>query len=249
MLFISPPFGNYLSLPQTVSIAGSFTNEPRDGLLLQILKTLRYSFKDRGWINKIGLRNKGIDWAIEHVPKNKIISVAILDEKEIPLLLKKIPNDRNIELNISCPNAEKEMVRKNLTYFINPTRKWCIIKISPHTSKDEIDNFYRMGFRQFHCCNTLPVTHGGLSGPVLIPYTVEKVKYLSEKYPDCDIIAGGGIQAMNTMQEYLKTGAHHTSISTLLFHPLRFSKFYYQFLLQNPSPKNAADIKPSNIPK
>ena len=35
------------------------------------------------------------------------------------------------------------------------------------------------------------------------------------------------------------------SISTLLFHPLRFSKFYYQFLLQNPSPKNAADIKPS----
>ena len=30
MLFISPPFGNYVSLPHTTSIAVSFTNEPRE---------------------------------------------------------------------------------------------------------------------------------------------------------------------------------------------------------------------------
>jgi hypothetical protein len=29
---------------------------------MQILKTLRYSFVHSGWVNKIGLRNKGIDW-------------------------------------------------------------------------------------------------------------------------------------------------------------------------------------------
>ena len=58
MLFISPPFGNYINLPFTTSIHGSFTNETREGLLKQILKTLRYSFENKVWINKIGLRKR-----------------------------------------------------------------------------------------------------------------------------------------------------------------------------------------------
>ena len=37
MLFISPPFGNYLNIPQTMSIKGSFTIEERPGLLLLII--------------------------------------------------------------------------------------------------------------------------------------------------------------------------------------------------------------------
>ena len=65
MIFISPPFGNYLQFPNTIPIKGSFTLEPRSGLFIQILKTLRYSFEQRSWINKIGLRNKGLDKAIE----------------------------------------------------------------------------------------------------------------------------------------------------------------------------------------
>ena len=60
MLFISPPFGNYICLPHTKSIKGSYTLKPRDGLILQILKTLRFLFDKNGWINKIGLRNKGL---------------------------------------------------------------------------------------------------------------------------------------------------------------------------------------------
>ena len=42
MLFISPPFGNYIHLPNTMSIKGSYTLEPRSGLILQIMKTLRF---------------------------------------------------------------------------------------------------------------------------------------------------------------------------------------------------------------
>ena len=38
-LFISPPFGNYLNLPNTTPIRGSFTLYPRNGLFMQILKT------------------------------------------------------------------------------------------------------------------------------------------------------------------------------------------------------------------
>ena len=66
MFFISPPFGNYINLPHTTSIKGSYALEPRSGLLPQILKTLRYSFQHNGWINKIGLRNPGIDYAIKN---------------------------------------------------------------------------------------------------------------------------------------------------------------------------------------
>ena len=43
MFFINPPFGNYLNLPNTISIKGSYTLEPRSGLFTQIFKTLRYS--------------------------------------------------------------------------------------------------------------------------------------------------------------------------------------------------------------
>ena len=80
MLFINPPFGNYLNLPNTTSITGSFTLQPREGLIMQIIKTLRYSFEYNGWVNKIGLKNKGIDWALTNIDKNNIISVAILHE-------------------------------------------------------------------------------------------------------------------------------------------------------------------------
>ena len=78
-LFISPPFGNYINLPKTKSIKGSFTLTKRSGLLLQIMTTLRYSFKYKGWTNKIGLRNSGIDWAIhKYKNTNHIISICIL---------------------------------------------------------------------------------------------------------------------------------------------------------------------------
>ena len=108
MIFINPPFGNYFTFKDTISIKGSYTLEPRTGLIMQIIKTLRYSFEYSGWINKIGLRNPGIDYAIKNYTKNTIISVAILNKEDIPKLIKKIPEDVNIELNISCPNAEKK---------------------------------------------------------------------------------------------------------------------------------------------
>ena len=113
MFFISPPFGNYIQLPQTISIKGSFTLHPRDGLLRQIISTLRYIPKYKGWVNKIGLRNKGIDWAINDyhrtnsTTKSTIYSIAIMDPSEIPKLSQKLPEHMNIELNVSCPNVKK----------------------------------------------------------------------------------------------------------------------------------------------
>jgi len=235
-LFISPPFGNYVHFLGTLSIKGSYTYEPRPGLFGQIVKTLRYSFKDKGWINKIGLRNKGIDYAIDNYNSKKdIISIAILKEDEIDNFLEKIPGDMNLELNISCPNLDKNPISENIHKFLNEKRSWCIVKLSPLTEMSLVDKFYNDGFRQFHCSNTLPVEKGGLSGPSLIPYTCKIIRQIKEKYPDTEIIGGGGIRNYKTLELYRSNGAVHFSISTLLFSPLKFGLFFWDFIRNNKS--------------
>ena len=99
MLFISPPFGNYIHMPNTMSIKGSYTLNERKGLFSQILKTLRFKLYDGEyrWINKIGLRNPGIDYGIKHYNANTdIVSIAIMEKKEINMFLNKIPEDMNL---------------------------------------------------------------------------------------------------------------------------------------------------------
>ena len=230
MFFISPPFGNYIHLPETESIHGSFTLNPRPGLLMQIIRTLRYSFENEGWVNKIGLRNKGIDWAIKNVDKSNIISIAILNENEIESFLQKIPNNRNIELNVSCPNAEKKMINTGLSKFIHPNREWCILKISPTTTNEELNEYYKQGFRQFHCCNTLPIPQGGLSGKSIKPYTNEKIEYIKNNLPNSTIIAGGGVTDIYDIFNYKSKGANHFSASTVFFNPYLSCKLYIQYL-------------------
>ena len=231
MLFISPPFGNYLNLPDTISIRGSYTLNPRPGLILQILKTLRYSTEYNGWINKIGLRNKGIDYAIENYKKPDIVSIAILEEHEIDIIESKIPKDMNLELNVSCPNVEKNLINQNLKKFISPDRDWCIVKLSPDTKIETIDKYYKDGFRQFHCCNTykLETGQGGLSGPHLIPYVSNLITTIKTKYPDTTVIGGGGVRNIKVATNYLERGADHISVSTLCFNPLLFGMFYYSW--------------------
>ena len=124
MIFISPPFGNYINLNNSMSIKGSYTLKERHGLFFQIIKTLRYSAINKGWINKIGLRNRGLKYGLSRYnSKTDIISIAILRQNEINNILKILPEDTNIELNISCPNLNKKLVCDGLEKFINPKRK------------------------------------------------------------------------------------------------------------------------------
>lgn len=233
MIFISPPFGNYIHIPYMTRIYGSFTLEPRYGLWMQVFKTLRYIPRYKGWVNKIGLRNKGIDWALQNVPNEHIISIAIMKEEEIPSLIEKIPNERNIEINISCPNVEKSGNLDNLSGFLNDNRKWCILKVSPHISFHQLDLYYRIGFRQFHCSNTVPVPEGGLSGIAVHSFSSKNIQYLKEKYHDVEIIAGGGIQTTKDIQLYKGYGAKHFSISTGFFHPINISPLITKYIYDN----------------
>ena len=233
MLFISPPFGNYINLPKTKSIKGSFTLEPRYGLLLQIIKTLRYDFTNKGWINKIGLRNKGIEWAIKtyKYDKKSIVSIAIMDYKEIDILNKKIHKNMDLELNISCPNVKNNLIHDDLYKFLNNERQWCSIKLSPITDISLVDKYYKQGFRHFHCCNTLPTLNGGLSGITVQKYSLKLISEIKNKYPDTIIIGGGGIRNIEDIKKYEHYGVNNFSISSLMFNPILFSIFYYKYYL------------------
>ena len=228
MLFISPPFGNYIHFNKTTPIRGSFTLKERQGKWGQILKTLRY-IPGMGWVNRIGLRNPGIDYAIKTYKKGQIISIAIMDQKEIKPIVDKIPDNMDIELNVSCPNTDKHMINTGLKVFLNKKRNWCIIKLPPIDFNDDFDRYYKEGFRQFHLSNTLPTKYGGLSGPMLKPYTTKNILYIRKYYPGCIIIAGGGIRSMKDVKEYREVGADHFSVSSLCFNPIAFLKFYNEF--------------------
>ena len=238
-LFISPPFGNYIEFkhPNIYSIKGSYTLENRGGyvkLLWRIVKTLRYSFKYGGWQNKIGLCNKGIDYAlgkyndVDKFNESNVLSIAILDPNEIHTFNKKIPKKMNLEINVSCKNTKHELVCIGIEEFLNPERKWCSIKLAPDTNIQMVDSYYQKGFRQFHCCNTLKKNelNGSLSGPILIPHTSKLVRSIREKYDDVEIVAGGGIRNIDTLCEYQRLGATHFSVSTLLFNPILFYMFH-----------------------
>ena len=234
MLFISPPFGNYIEIKNCISIKGSFTLNERNGLFSQIIKTLRYSFKHKGWVNKIGLRNKGLDYAIKKYKNtNHIVSIAILNKGEIPFILKKIPNNMNIELNISCPNINKSLVNSGLKDFINKEREWCIVKLSPISELSLIDNLYQEGFRQFHCSNTIPIKEGGLSGYKIKEYNIRLIRHIKDNYKDCVVIGGGGIRKWSDIIFYKNLGCDNYSISSLFFNPIEFSIFYYNFISNN----------------
>ena len=127
------------------------------------------------------------------------------------------------------PIQIKSQYQRCIEKFLNPKRDWCIVKLSPLVKTEEIDRYYNKGFRQFHCSNTLPIENrGGLSGASLIPYTLNSIKKIKQKYPDTVIIAGGGVRDITTAELYKKNGADHISVSTLCLNPVLFGYFYFK---------------------
>ena len=198
-------------------------------MIKQIYKTLQYSIYYKGWINKIGLRNPGIDYAIKNYKEKSILSIAILERNDIGKFKKNLPNNYNIEINLSCPNAEI-LYTNEIKKFINEERKWCIVKLSPLDNYQKIDQLYEMGFCQFNCCNTYPTKLGGLSGPFLFPFVKDKIQYIKNKYDDVEVVAGGGIQNIKTLNKYKELGADHFSISSVCFNPINFIILYYNYI-------------------
>ena len=133
----------------------------------------------------------------------------------------------DLELNISCPNVENNLI--DLYKFLNKERTWCSIKLSPITDIMLVDKYYKQGFRQFHCCNTLSTIRGGLSDVAIQQHSLKLIKTIKNKYPDVIIVGGGGIRNMEDIKIYKNHGADIISTCSIMFNPLLFGIFYYKY--------------------
>jgi dihydroorotate dehydrogenase len=226
MYFISAPFGNYLHRKDTISVTGSWTLNRRSGLAKQIVKTLRYIKTDAGWSwrNKIGLRNAGIYEGLERTQPNDVMSLAAIDEKDWQHLYMIVPYDKSVEINISCPNLDKDIGASDLKGFdlwTTSKRPWCICKIPPTSSNKLVDKIVDAGYKQIHASNTLYTESGGLSGRTLTPYTLKLIDYIKNTHSHVEIVAGGGVYTKEDAQRYIDAGADHISLGTVCFTPWR----------------------------
>ncbi|RZD43309.1 MAG: hypothetical protein CXT73_00940 [Methanobacteriota archaeon] len=220
--FIAAPFGNYIKHKNAISVKGTYTMLHRRGLIKQLFKTLRYDFSKKGWKNELGLRNPGIKHGLNKYKNNgkEIISIAAMLPIDWEDFARVIPDYINLEFNLSCPNT----VTKFYNAFWDNKRQWCIAKISPLSTEDEIKRLLDIGFGQIHCSNTLPITGGGLSGRELISYTIKHIDYIKTHFPSVKIIAGGGINHIDIVHYYKSKGADYFSLGTVCFTPWKLLK-------------------------
>ena len=239
--FIAAPFGNYIKHPNAISVTGTWTLHARGNRFNSIIKTLRYNIKEKGWVNRLGLPNPGLQVGLRKTNENEILSIAEISKDDFSTMIKMIPNTMNVEVNLSCPNIPNSTVPK-LTDNYSPYpfttlsmadhspklvgRKWCIAKVSPFITGEELHYVIeKLNFRQIHLANTIPTKKGGLSGPALKQYVLQLIHYVRGMWGDhITIIAGGGIRTKRDISEYMDAGANHISLGTVCFNPLRLRK-------------------------
>ena len=233
--FIAAPFGNWVKSVGTVPVTGTYTLHPRGNVLWRIAKTLRYSWKLNGWTNALGLPNPGFKDGMHRHIRGEVLSIAEIEKGDFIKMESEIPADFDLELNLSCPNLERARLPWNslegFLYGGGRNRKWCIAKISPLTTPEELEFLIdKIGFSQIHACNTLPIPKlgRGLSGVSLVPYVNELISLIKGEWPEVTVIAGGGIKNWQDMYRYLSKGADHVSLGSVCFNPFKLRKILRQ---------------------
>ncbi len=229
-LVISAPFGNYIQPPGATPTLGTFTLHRRPGRLKQILKTVRYRPKLKAWVNKIGLRNPGIEWLAQKATSGKIdvsdklVSIHGFDDEQWYALLEKIAAIRpmGIELNMSCPNVGEIGWPPELFSRAVATGIPVCVKVPPVNYHQMVEQAVEAGVRVLHCCNTLPVPEGGMSGRPLQPVALDCIRDLrSQPYGnDLTIIGGGGVYELDDIDKFKQAGANHIALGTKTMNPL-----------------------------
>lgn len=252
-LVVSAPFGNYHRLLRRLTAAdftptlGTFTWErrgfwtkPYGGPITRLLLSVRYSPLFRSWRNKIGLKNPGINWLLNHtetldnkgsrVPgiyaHDKIVSIYGWTEAEWYNLISACRDimPLAIEINASCPNVHKPPFTSDIFKTAVNSGLRTIVKLPPIGFQKIAEMAYGSGIRTFHATNTLPTPRGGISGKILLPIALEAVRQLRERYHDVTIIGGGGITSEIDAISFVERGADHVAIGSMLFNPLNWSK-------------------------
>ena len=211
MIYISPPFGNYISLQGTTRIRGTFTYYRRPGLVYHTLRSLRPI--RGGWRNQIGFRNKGIH-AVDFSELTDVYSICGLNEYEWNAMLFHIPKHTKLELNLSCPNVPTISISDDAMQAYCNRFPDLIAKVRYDIPNTEIDKLVDMGVKTIHCSNTIPTPKGGISGRQLKEVNLPNIERISKRVKR--VIAGGGIYTFTDMKDYEQAGAKDFSISTIL---------------------------------
>ena len=228
-LVISAPFGNHVQPAGATATLGTFTTQRRGGRLWRILATVRYYWRLRAWVNRIGLRNPGMPWLVARVAAgkvdvtDKIVSIHGFTGEHWHALLDQITALRPaaVELNMSCPNVGEVNWPADLFHRALATEVPTIVKLPPVHYELMADQAVAAGMTTFHCCNTLPVPAGGLSGRPLQPVSLQCIRNLRAKPYGATLtfIGGGGIRSPDDIDAYHEAGARHFAIGTHLMNP------------------------------
>lgn len=233
---ISAPFGNYVRPAGATPTLGTFTAERRRGRVWRVAKTLRYVPRLRAWTNRIGLRNPGLGWLRSRVASGRegvddsLVSVHGFSRDEWLVLIEGVASlgPLGIELNLSCPNVGEVTWPADLfaraVDVCSGTGVLLVAKLPPVRYAAMLDGALEAGVRCFHCCNTLPVPAGGLSGKPLMPLSLECIGRVRERSESGGVrvrlIGGGGITRAADVDEYARAGADHVAIGTKALNPL-----------------------------
>lgn len=234
-LIISAPFGNYIQPSGATPTLGTFTRKKRPGRVWRILRTVRYYRRLDAWVNRIGLRNPGIDWLAARAESGKVdisdklVSIHGFEESEWWVLLEMCARmgPLGIELNISCPNVGDEGGMSwpdGLFARAVEAGASCgsrvIVKLPPVRYEGILEAALGAGVRAFHCCNTLPVRAGGMSGAPLKPLSLRCVEEVRARAGGgATVIGGGGITSASDIDEYAQAGADRVALGTKTMHP------------------------------
>lgn len=216
-IIISPPFGNYIHLPFATAVKGSYTWERRPGLAGQVIKTLRPLHG--GYVNRIGLRNKGIR-NVSFSPDH-LYSIVGMTPEEWDCLIDYLPPHLKVEVNVGCPNGWKNCISDRQIQQLVRCFSHTNLKLPPLITLEDIKRLVDLGVQNVHLCNTLPTKWGGESGKRLKEVVLPLITQVKSAFPNLNIIAGGGIYTYQDGLDYLQAGACSLSLSTIWFNPLR----------------------------
>lgn len=226
-IIISPPFGNYIHLPFATSVKGSYTWERRPGLARQVIKTLRPL--SGGYVNAIGLRNKGIR-NVSFRPDH-LYSIVGMTPEEWDYLIDYLPPYLKVEVNVGCPNGWKNCISDRQVQRLVNGFSHVNLKLPPTITVEDIKRLVDLGVQHVHLCNTLPTERGGESGSRLKEVALPLIAQVKSAFPNLKIIAGGGIYTYEDALDYFQAGACSLSLSTIWFNPVR--AFYVASKINN----------------
>jgi len=248
-IIFGAPFGNWFGGRHVTRTLGTFTLKRRGGHLYRwwrVIKTVRYSPLLRAWTNRLGLPNPGIDSALAPGPARKrlpgtILSLHGFGPDDWMEILERFGNFMGevhpgelpaaLELNMSCPNVEHdpfgsfghrrvfEAGLKLVEDLPEDARPLLIAKLPPVRWEMILDQALAAGMPGVHCCNTLPVKRGGMSGKPLKVINLAVVEKVRERTDDVRIIGGGGITGTSDILDYHRAGADHFAVASALFAP------------------------------